>query len=310
MAGDKGGGDQTTTQKVEYPKYIQDAQKTLAQGASKGMGPYLNDPSVYVAPLANTQQKVGSTANGLLDYNAGLSGMGNTADYTNSFIGMTGQLDPHVAGAGLDALTVDMQDIMGLSNPYASAMLDSQARQRERSYRTAQSDIGAEAAAGGAFGGSGEAIRRSMLDRNMLEQTDAQTAQTMYDSYGMGAQLAGQNAAATAQNANDIYSRASGAAGLNLQALGSGANYANTRILNQNSLANDYTSRMLQSAGLLGGYGDLQRSLDQQMGDRNWTQFGRLAGYIPGVQGSQQTTQTTNNTGLLGTALTAASLFM
>lgn len=308
---------QTTTQEVKFPKYVEEAQKTLAQGATKGLKPYLDAPEAFVAPLNPNQQRIGTAAGGLLDFAQGTQGLGQLADYAPQFMAQMGGMDQFIPGysqQAIDASTIDMNDIQAFANPYAEGVLDTGMRRLDEAYNASQNDIGARAAAAGAFGGSREAVQRNMLDEDRMNAASDMASQIAYDSYGIGAQLAGQNAAAQTAAlqaaGNDVYGRALGANQMDLSALGSAANYGLSRGNFMNQAAGDYLNRNMSAAGLLGGYGDLERAYAQQMGDRNWTQFGRLAGYIPGIQGSQQTTQPVNNTGLLGTAMTAASLFL
>lgn len=329
-----GSGESKTTTKNEYSGTTKKAQELQQQGAIKAMTPYLTNPTAYVAPMNGFQQNVGQAAADLAHYGRETNYAGQLPDYASQFMSLGGiaggnanaldQFIPGYSQQAIDASTIDMNDIMGFANPYADAVMDNGMRRLDQAYGSTQADIGAQSAAAGAFGGSGEYIRRNMADEDRMNAVNDLSTQTMYDSYGMGAQLAGQNAANETQAlmaaGNDVYGRALGAAtyGDNVRndefnrqmaGLQGAAGYGLSAAGANNGFANDFTTRQLQSLGLLGGYGDLERQYQQQMGDRDYTSFGRMASLVPGVQPNQTTTQPTNNTGLLGAGLTALSMW-
>lgn len=329
-----GGGDDKTETKQTYSPFITAAQELQQKGALDAMAPYLKNPQAYVAPLNPYQEAVGAGAQGLVDYGKATNYAGQLTDYSSQYLALGGmpggnadilnQYIPGYSQQAIDASTIDMGDIAAFANPYAEALTDAGMRRLDQSYQSSQRDIGAQAAAGGAFGGSGEYIRRNMLDEDRMNSARDLAVQAKSDAYGIGAQLAGQNAAAQSaalqQAGNDIYGRALGSAtygdnvrndqfNRQLAGLQGASQYGLSMAGANNGFANDYTTRQLQSLGLLGGYGDLVRQQAQQQGDQNYTSFARMASLIPGVQPTQTTTQPTNNTGLLGTALTAYGMF-
>lgn len=514
----KDDDNSTTTQEFKWPDYVDKAQKFLVEGAGRGMGPYLKNPTTFVAPPSHAQDVYGYHARQLADLAMDTDFSKQLGDYTSQFMDLAGKgnpltgsvgrsnagsldgllapsragavdgmigksnvgalasymspsragaLDSAVGSAGLGMLapyvgksragqldgavgdaklgllnsyipgysaqsiassTIGNRDIDQFANPFAEKQMDSQIGRVNDAYKSSQADIGARAAAGGAFGGSGEAIQRSMLDKNRMKEVNEIASQVGYDSYNTGASLARGNAdartSALQAAGNDIYGRAqgsaqtdanqindrfnraqgaaafsagqddalygramgsanfdasrvndhfnrqqgaaafdsaqdaqrfgqgqasanydsaemdrlfgrgmsaagfnagqddaafgrghtaaqydasqvadqfgraSGAAQFGMGALQAGANYNVDRFGAMNAGMNDYFGRNAGAMGMLGQAGALDRSYQQQLGDRDYTTFLRMQGLVPGVQAAQVTTAPNQNPSL------------
>lgn len=98
--------------------------------------------------------------------------------------------DPALATAA----QVDGQQIRALLNPYQQDVVDTTNATLRRNYNTTAANMGAKAAAAGAFGGSRQAIQSAQLDRSFGEQVATSTAKLMADGYDKATATAMANA--------------------------------------------------------------------------------------------------------------------
>jgi hypothetical protein len=279
----------TTTSKVEYPEYVQNAQQGLVQGAVKGMQPFLDDPSYTLAPPTQDHNRITHGANNLMDYTFGTNFSEGAAQLD--------QRNERTIPVASSYAQMGMDDIMGFANPYARMMTDNAMERLDQGYDRNMAQIAADSATMG--GGSGGALRQSMADRDRMRQSADIATQIASDSFGQGAQIAGQNMASR----NASIDRTVGA-------MTNSDNYNLAVRDRADQFATNATNRNLASMGMLGSAADLNRQYYQGLADQDYTQFSRLAGFVPGMQGTQTQTQPVNNSGLLGTALSLGNLFL
>jgi hypothetical protein len=287
-----------TTSSVKWPVEVEEAQKKVVGGAVKGMEPYLNDPSVNIAPLrdeygllseAAKQALAGQSNNaGMLDpilqraaganYGdqlGGLTGYAKRTDFGDDASQLQSQnqqvnFAPQMAGmvgAGERTIPIassfaqtDANEALELGNPWAEHMADKVIGGIDDAHEKSANAIAGRAARRSGFGGSGEAIAMSQLDNNRSNQTEDALKGIMYDSYGVGSNLASQNmnsrnqalgrtvGAMFGSNAQDMNAL-SGAESL----MGGYNNRNQSNIGLMDSLANNYVGRNTQVAGAQDG---------------------------------------------------------
>lgn len=103
----------------------------------------------------------------------------NATDYTAAQMGPAGQ----VAGADLSAYT----------NPYEAQVVDQSLADLERSRLMQQNQLGAQASAAGAFGGSRQGIAEAETNRAFADQAARTAAGLRQSGYQTAQQLAGQD---------------------------------------------------------------------------------------------------------------------
>jgi hypothetical protein len=322
----KGSKTHTTTQTTQVPGYIEDAQKALFGKTQELIEPYLNDPGQRVAPLTgyhdeafNALQNSARLANSegadysryisQLGYSPDIAGYGNASDMAAAAAGRAGQ-----------ASQITGQNIAQMANPYMRMVADGQIKQMRDSHDEMSADIGARAAAAGSFGGSREAVERSRLADNYVDQTSNAMAQNLAQGYNVGAGLAGQKASlADAAKGRELQGMLS-AAGLDLQGI-TGANAARlgqsqfdmSKASTANDVLGDVFTRQLQGGQTLAGIGDVLRGYEQQQLDVPYNLLNQYSGIIPGVTGSTSTsTQPVYNnpaSSILGSALMFGGMF-
>lgn len=204
---------QNTTQQV--PAYVSDAQQALLGYGTGMLGNFLGQtPNFRVAGQNADQQQAYSlyrqvgqdafTASPISVPSAGYTPqlVGQATGYTAQTAGMPAEYNPRIAGdAAVYGATgtngpalVDGASIGAMMNPFVNNVVDPMISRLRRERDTNSAGIGARAAAAGGFGGSGEAIQRSLNDRALNDQVASTAGQLMSQAYGQAAQLAGQNA--------------------------------------------------------------------------------------------------------------------
>jgi hypothetical protein len=127
-------------------------------------------------------------------------GMGNQWDqgaYPVSEAGFGG-INTATAGqatpASMSAAQLDPGEIGPFMNPFIDKALDPTLNRLRQQQGEVQSDIGAKAAASGMFGGSREAVQRSLADRNYRDTLGQTAGNMLLQGWNTAAGLAGQNA--------------------------------------------------------------------------------------------------------------------
>ncbi|MGV2975686.1 hypothetical protein AB1P65_09535 [Roseibium alexandrii] len=322
----KGSKNHTTTQTTTVPSYIEDAQKAIFDKAGTYIDEKWQNPNSLVSPLTgyhdeafNALQNSARLANSegadysryisQLGYSPDIEGYGNASDMASAAAGRAGQ-----------ASQIDGQSIAQMANPYMRMVADGQIKQLRDSHDEMSADIGARAASAGSFGGSREAVERSQLADNYVDQTSNAMAENLAQGYNVGAGLAGQNASLADAAKNRELSGMLQAAGLDLQGV-TGANAARlgqsqfdmSKASTANDVLGDVFNRQLQGGQTLAGIGDVLRGYEQQQIDvpMNLLNFG--SNIVPGTTGSTTTSSQPvyNNpaSSILGSALMFGGMF-
>ena len=88
------------------------------------------------------------------------------------------------------------QQTMGYMNPYENQVVQNTMNDMERQRQIMANQVGAQATAAGAFGGSRQALMQSEADRNALQLMGNQAAQLRQAGWTQGQNMAGQAALA------------------------------------------------------------------------------------------------------------------
>ncbi|HEX2725568.1 MAG TPA: hypothetical protein VHN20_07090 [Beijerinckiaceae bacterium] len=270
----KGPKTQTTTQVQSVPPYVQQAQETLLNYGSALARPFVSRPAApnQVAPLSRDQQTAFSMARDV----ARIAGrQGPTLTRT-----------PQAVAAQLTA-----RDIAAFSNPYEDQVVQTTLGDMQRQHGENLTAARARMAAGGAFGGSRQAIMESQMERNFDDTAARTVADLRRQGFDTAANLGMGNVQLRQQAA--MLNPA-----LTLQAAAL-----------RNNLANDQQTRRLQAAMNLSGMGGLQQNLAQRQIDVPWTVLERMRSITPGATGgTTTTTQPLNQPSPLQTALSLGVL--
>ena len=322
----KGSKTHTTTQTTQVPPYIEEAQRALFGRTGEYIDENYDDPSSRVAPLTDHHNSafnmLSNTAGMMTTPNADYSRTIAAQDYTPDIDGYGNASNMAAAAAGRagQATQITGSDIAEMANPFMRMVADGQIRQLRDSHDEMSADIGARAAAAGAFGGSREAVERSRLADNYVDQTSDAMAENLAQGYNIGASLAGQNASLEDAGKNRELSGMLTAAGLDLQGV-TGANAARLGDaqfdVNTASTASDVLgdvfNRQLQGGQTVASIGDILRGYDQQQLDVPMELLNFGANVIPGTTGgtSTSTQPVYQNTAsqLLGNALLFGGMF-
>lgn len=262
-------GESTTTNKVEYPQYIQDAQRLTTDLAGSMAAPHLqNVPKSAIAGLTADQLKSFDLARDTAKSAA------NT-NYAPGILAAANEGAGLLAGAAAGANTVDGDDIVEMLNPYLDEVGGVTLDNMRREYQNAQALNDARYAGQQAFGGSGQALSKARMARDYGENVGSAIAGIRSQGYDNAQGAAFQNAsleeAAAARNA----SLAAQQAALKMQ----GAQGAN-------SAFNDTINRQIVTQGLLSAAGDKQQQQTQKTLDLPWDMLGRFQSTFPGAAAS------------------------
>jgi hypothetical protein len=269
----KGPKTQTTTQVQTVPPYVQQAQETLLN-----FGSALARPFVQQAPKSMT---AGFTPDQLQAF--GLSrNLARSAFATGLPLSRTPQAT---------AAQLTHSDIARFRNPYENQVVQATLGDMERQHGENLVAARARMAAGGAFGGSRQAIMESQMERDFGDTAARTVADLRRQGFETAANLGMGNVQLRQQAA--MLNPA-----LTLQAAGL-----------RNNLLNDQQTRRLQAVMNLSGMGGLQQNLAQRQIDVPWTVLERMRSITPGATGgTTTTTQPLNQPSPLQTALSLGVL--
>lgn len=148
------GGQQTTTQQTQLPQYVQNQVQTDIAGANAlAAQPYATNPSSGVAPLNPQQtQAFGDVGS--------MQGVADTRGYTpaiNQLTSLLPQAAPITAGqVG--------SNVSSLMQPYSDIVINPSLQLMQQQLAQTKQQIGANAAAVGAFGGSRQGVEEGVAD--------------------------------------------------------------------------------------------------------------------------------------------------
>jgi len=152
--GSGGGGQQTTTTKTELPQFVLDqVQNNIGRANELGAAPYVTNPYSGVAPTSPTQtQAYGQIGD--------LQGRAQTTGYApaeQQLTGLLGQAAPVTA----DQISGNVSSLM---RPYSDIVIDPSLTLMQQQLARTKQQIGANADAVGAFGGSRQGVEEGIAD--------------------------------------------------------------------------------------------------------------------------------------------------
>jgi len=150
MVGGKGGGATPQAQPQRAPNVMQSAAQGV-QGALGGAYQGMNYNPMFIDP------KQFSGSGGAYNYAGGGGSGGNSPDY-------------NINAQQVTAGQLDGRDLSGYFNPYETQVIDQSMGDIDRARMMQANQLDAQATAGGAFGGSRQALMQAELGRNTLEQ--------------------------------------------------------------------------------------------------------------------------------------------
>ena len=248
-------GESKSTQTTSFPQYVEDAQRGLITAAGGMATPFIQPPNSALAGQNADQMKAAELAR---QQAAGAF----STDYSKSIAkaGETGYSPYQITG----------EDIQNEMNPYLQSVGRQTLADLRREKTATDAQIGARAASGVAFGGSGPALQRAQLDRTHGEQVGSTINSLLAQGYDRATAIAMQKAAAenAARASNSQMGLASQIAA--------------------NSAANSTFERQQAALQQLMGIGNQNQQFAQAGIDIPWTQLNKVAAFLPGV-GSTQT---------------------
>lgn len=287
MCFDNGGATQTTTETNTPPDWLQALQKWGANNAQGQAQPF-TQVSPYSIAGTNTDQD--AVANGW------------RALYVN-----TQNQNPLAMGQANTTMAKQVQlspdEIRQFQNPYNQQVLDTTYKNMRQQYDTQDANLGARMAAAGAYGGSREAVQRSLQGKSFQDSVASTAAGLMAQGFDKASALAQANAQMRQQT------ELANAAAANAMATGNAGR--------QQSAMTDWQQRMVQAMQGLQATGDNQQKLQQSVIDAPWTALQRYASLVPGYTnvGGTSTKVAPDNTPsplmqILGLATTLGSSYL
>jgi hypothetical protein len=242
----KSSGQQTTTQKVELPQWVQDAgQKNLAaayQVSGNMMGPY------------SGQRVAGMTSGAQNDINAIQNNVGSTNPAFAYAQGAAGNLTNYQPGQ-VNAGSLAGTDLSSYMNPYTQNVINSGLQSLDVQRQQALNGIGDQAIKTGAFGGSRQGISEGITNAASSMQAGQLASNLMNQNF-----MQAQGAATNDINRNFQGQLANQQAGLQ----GAGLNLSAANSLG--NLAAQGQNSFLQGTGAaLAGQGAIQQQNQGQL---------------------------------------------
>ena len=159
---------------VREAPFLEAQRSKLLESASKLAGTPVTLPRQQLAGLSDTTQQA---------FNLGTSGIGAFEPYLNTATGIAGDLAQRGTGGLEEARQFTLAgagDITGrisdFQNPYQQQVIDAFNAEATRQSDMARQRADDQAIRAGAFGGSGSAIGRAELERNLADITQRNTA--------------------------------------------------------------------------------------------------------------------------------------
>lgn len=279
-----GGGTQTTTEtKAVDPKVAAQQGKIIDLG-NQITSPFMQTPAFGVAGLNP-------------DQDAAINGTRDLFTEIQNYRGPTGQ-----AGLGnASAAQLDPNAIAKFQNPFTDQVIDTSLNNMRRNYDQTDANLGARLAAAGAYGGSREAVARSLNARNFGDQASSTNAQLRSQGFDKASALASQDAQMR-QQANLANASAANAT-------------ANNNASREMQGYNDWFGHAMQSIGGLQGVGTLQQQLAQAGINVPFDTLQKLVASTPGFNNvggtstTQQPLQDNSLSSILGIGMLGAKLF-
>ncbi len=226
IMGGKGGGQAIApSQGFNVNQAAAGALESAMRGTAAGMG-YQPQAVLPTSYQAQTAQASGYRPSTMQSQGYGATGTGSTG-YDAFAIGES----PTVSAQNVRAGQLARSDLSAYTNPYESQVVDQSLADIERSRLMQQNQLGAQASAAGAFGGSRQAIAEAETNRAFADQA-ARTAASLRQAGFTQAQQMAQQDIGTAQQAALANQQANLQAGTTTAGFGQQSNLANQAALN------------------------------------------------------------------------------
>lgn len=316
MSGGLKGGTTTSgtsTQTKAVPPWLTDAQQGLLENTQDLTYPFLNLPAMRTAGFTPDHEAVFDLTRNLVQStfsNPGAAlaqhvGGGQDARVNVNF--QPGQTAPQATAALFGDVTqaqqanpmsaalsqasqLDPNEIQQHMNPFIGSVVDSTLNTMRREKNRASADIGAKAAAAGSFGGSREAVQRSLLDRNFGDQVSQTTSQLMAHGFDRATANALANAQMRQQTglANQQAQNTVGLANMNA---GNTINALNAQLAQQAGMSNQNAKNQMSLANMSAA--NSMNALNTQLGNQM-----ALQAAMQNAQFGQRDTDTANQMAL------------
>lgn len=280
----------SSQQQTQLPAYAQQAQQHLINTGQNLTGNFTGANPLYGVAGLNTDQLLA----GDLTRRLALDTFNKGSIPAYDVFGMGKNWQSQVAGPSAMAAQLKPGDIQPFMNPYISASLNPTLDKLKQTYGDTQAKIGADAAASHMFGGSREAVARSLLNRDYMN-TAAKTAGDMLSAgFDKASGLASGNVdrqqQANMKNADLTQSNNQ----LLFQSDQNDANRFLQALQLQSGLNGDQLSQKLQVLQALLGNGALIQGTQQRALDMPFKALQQLIASTPGLNntGSTQTSST------------------
>jgi len=284
----KAGPTQTTQNQL--PQYAQDAQKNLINTGQNLTSNFTgSNPNYGVAGLNTDQLLAGDLSRKLA---ASMFTQGGIPAY--DVMGMGKNWQNQITQPSAMAAQLRPGDIQEFMNPYISASLNPTLDKLKQTYGDTQAKIGGDAAAAHMFGGSREAVQRSLLNRDYLNTAAKTTGDMMSAGFDKASGLASGNTdrqqQANMQNANLAQQNNQ----LLFQSDQNDANRFLQSLQIQSGLNNDDLNRKLQAIAALSGFGGQVQGTQQKALDVPFKMLQQLMQSTPGLNNTGSTSTSTS----------------
>jgi len=319
-----GGGTTETTQQTQYAPWISQAQQSALGMALAQNLPDLSRSGQYSHAGFNMDQQKGFdlVRDAVGDYSRGGRTMVPASAYSQGMRPSTmDAATSQAAQAG--QVQLDPNEYEAFFSPYKSTVIDTALNNMRRERDNNNASVSAQAAARGAFGGSGEALGIAQNNRNFASDAGQLSAQLMDQGFNAAQALASGNAdrrqqtelsnAGFTQQTN--LSNAANQQQANLQnamwEMEAGRNNMDNayRMLNlEDQFKNTDLQRQMQLINALLGTGAFQQNDMQDQLNAPYDALARLFQYVPQIYESTTTGTQPDNSPSLFQQLMGAGL--
>lgn len=276
----------TQTSQNQLPAYAQQAQQNLINTGQNLTSNFTGANPLYGVAGLNTDQLLA----GDLTRRLAMDTFNTGGIPAYDVFGMGKNWQSQVSGPSAMAAQLRPGDIQPFMNPYISASLNPTLDRLKQTYGDTQAKIGADAAASHMFGGSREAVQRSLLNRDYMNTAAKTTGDMLAAGFDKASGLASQN---TDRQQQANMTNANLAQQNNQMLFQSDQNDAN-RFLEalrlQSGLNGDQLSQKLQVLSALLGNGALIQGTQQRALDMPFKALQQLIASTPGLNNTGSTT--------------------
>lgn len=293
MGSQKQSQDSTQTRTV--PPWLTEGQQNMVGILQNMTGPFIDLPTYRTAGFTPDQTNAFDLARTMAM---------NTFTNPSQMVDTNAIRVPGGAGqtraASSTAAQLDPASIAQFQNPYTQQVVDTTLTNLRRDRAQQEAEIGARAAAAGSYGGSREAVQRSLLNRNYNQTAQQLVASLMSSGYDRATATAMANTQMRQQTGESNAAREQQAGLSNAQLGQQGAQFNVSAGLQapalNSQLATADQQRQLQALQTLLGTGGAQQQLAQQNLNIPWTTLQMLTNTLAPTLNNTDSTQTGHST--------------